>query len=271
MKAVSKTAFYCCGVRMMDAESDNPIINDQYARRLMGEEGLHYWENYKNFTRPNGGNTARTYLIDSKAKEILNADPNHKVFLIGAGLDSRAFRIPGGIWHEFDEPAIMEYKNEVLPIEETQNELHRIPINFATEKLKDKLAPYRTEEKVLIIIEGVIMYLTNDQLQETLITLKEVFPNHKIMCDLMKKDFFNVFSQKIHKELVKSGTTFQDIDNYPDRLFMENGYKQIAVTSTAKTAVNKGKVKLPKFLVNQMLGSFMMGYSVYEFDMNTPQ
>jgi len=31
MKPISKTAFYCCGVRMQDAESSNPICGDVYA------------------------------------------------------------------------------------------------------------------------------------------------------------------------------------------------------------------------------------------------
>jgi O-methyltransferase involved in polyketide biosynthesis len=40
MKAVSKTAYYCCGVRMQDAESNHPVIGDYYAKRLMNEEGF---------------------------------------------------------------------------------------------------------------------------------------------------------------------------------------------------------------------------------------
>lgn len=33
MKAVSKTAYYCGGVRMQDAESAKPLIGDHYAKR----------------------------------------------------------------------------------------------------------------------------------------------------------------------------------------------------------------------------------------------
>jgi O-methyltransferase involved in polyketide biosynthesis len=38
MKAVSKTACYCCGVRMQDAESAHPLIGDKFAKKLLGEE-----------------------------------------------------------------------------------------------------------------------------------------------------------------------------------------------------------------------------------------
>ena len=58
MKAVSKTAYYCCGVRMQDAESNHPVIGDHYAKRLMNEEGLQYWQEFKEFKMPNASNTA---------------------------------------------------------------------------------------------------------------------------------------------------------------------------------------------------------------------
>src|ERR1041384_3029437 len=41
MKPISKTAFYCCGVRMQDAEREKPVCGDTYARVFMNEEGLY--------------------------------------------------------------------------------------------------------------------------------------------------------------------------------------------------------------------------------------
>src|SRR4029453_1217015 len=104
MNAVSKTAYYCCGVRMQDAESAHPVIGDYYAKRLMSEEGLQYWQEFKDFKIPNGSNTARTYIIDGYLKELLGAHPDSTVVLIGAGLDSRAYRLKSGTWIEIDEP-----------------------------------------------------------------------------------------------------------------------------------------------------------------------
>ncbi|HKG45421.1 MAG TPA: hypothetical protein VKB02_01745 [Pyrinomonadaceae bacterium] len=44
MKPISKTAFYCCGVRMQDAERDNPVCGDTYAKAFMNEQGLQILE-----------------------------------------------------------------------------------------------------------------------------------------------------------------------------------------------------------------------------------
>ena len=35
MKPISKTAFYCCGVRMQDAERQKPVCGDNYAKVFM--------------------------------------------------------------------------------------------------------------------------------------------------------------------------------------------------------------------------------------------
>ena len=75
MKAVSQTAYYCCGVRMQDAASTHPVIGDNYAKKLMSEEGLQYWQEFKEFKMPNASIIARHYIIDCYLKELLVAHP----------------------------------------------------------------------------------------------------------------------------------------------------------------------------------------------------
>ncbi|HEY6974855.1 MAG TPA: class I SAM-dependent methyltransferase [Chitinophagaceae bacterium] len=92
MKPVSKTAYYCCGVRMQDAASAKPLIGDNYAKLLLGKEGMDYWSEFKDLRYPNASNAVRHFLIDNYVKEALLTQPGSTVVLIGAGLDSRAFR-----------------------------------------------------------------------------------------------------------------------------------------------------------------------------------
>lgn len=40
MKPISNTAFYCCGVRMQDAENPKSICQDIYAKDFMDARGL---------------------------------------------------------------------------------------------------------------------------------------------------------------------------------------------------------------------------------------
>src|SRR5689334_13254339 len=189
MKPISKTAFYCCGVRMQDAERENPVCGDTYARVFMNEEGLQILRLFKDETRPNTSNVGRHRIIDDLLREELVANPNLTVVIIGAGFDTRAFRLKGGTWIELDEPQVISYKEERLPAANSDNELQRISIDFATDSLEEKLAAFSRRSPATVVIEGVLMYLEEAAIGRLLETLEHLFPRHKLICDLMTKEF----------------------------------------------------------------------------------
>ena len=119
MTPVSKTAFYCTGVRALDARRPRPICGDQYAERFMDDEAWKVFEPFRQFTAPNVSNATRARIIDDLVRERLAATPGLRVILIGAGFDSRAFRLPGGRWLEVDEPAVFAWKEPRLPAAES--------------------------------------------------------------------------------------------------------------------------------------------------------
>lgn len=267
MKPVSKTAYYCCGVRMQDAESGKPLVGDTYARTLMGEEGLAYWEDFKTHKIPNASNIARCYLIDRHVRKALEENKDTTVILIGAGLDSRAFRFPAGRWVEFDEPGIIEYKNTILPASQCHNTLERIAIDFEKEKLMGKLATLTLTGPVIVIVEGVLMYLTRDQKIELLSTLTSVFRKHLLICDLMNARFFDrLGSRGIYKHLKESGAFFIGIEKDPVQVFLDQGYRLMGVESNVITASKMGLISIPRFIVAVLFRKLFMGYAVYRFE-----
>lgn len=184
MKPISQTAFYCAGVRMQDAALDKPVCGDIYARTFMNEDGLRILEKFKDERRPNASNVARHRIIDDILRKELAADPNLCVVIIGAGFDSRAYRLDGGTWVELDEPQVIAYKNERLPASKSKNELQRIAIDFSTDSLEEKLSLFAGRKPVVVVIEGVFMYLEQETITQSLQTLHRLFPQHKLVCDL---------------------------------------------------------------------------------------
>jgi hypothetical protein len=69
------------------------------------------------------------------------------------------------------------------------NELQRISIDFATESLEQKLARSSGRSPVTVVIEGVLMYLEESSGRRLLETLHHLFPRHRLICDLMTKEF----------------------------------------------------------------------------------
>ncbi|MBI1224102.1 MAG: hypothetical protein GC192_02585 [Bacteroidetes bacterium] len=265
MKEVSKTAFFCCGCRMVDAASPYPIIGDHYARTLMGTNGLEYWKAFESMPRPTASNQARHYLVEKRLKKHLINDPSVTIVHIGAGLDTRPFRMHGGHWVEIDAPEILAYKEELLPTAHCRNPLERIPIHFESESLADKLSTFTNRSNIIFVVEGVLMYLTQVQRETQLSQLTELFPRHRYICDLMNKYFFDKLVQPFNEILKTQGTGFMEMQEQPSAMFENANYQLVNKVSAMDTALHFGLFGKGSLLMKLMPQKLRDGYSVYEF------
>ena len=266
MKPISKTAFYCCGVRMQDAEREQPVCGDVYAKLFMNEEGKKILDQFKDEVGPNISNVARARIVDDLLREELAAHPDLTVVMIGAGFDTRAYRIKGGTWVELDEPQVIAYKNERLPASQSQNDLQRIPIDFSTESLAEKLSPFAWRKPVVVVIEGVFMYLEEETIRTVLQTLHRLFPQHKLICDLMTKTFFQKYGKTIHEKLTGMGASFKFTADNPEALFLQNGYRRTGWFSIVGKSFEFDSKKIPKFVLRTFLRALTNGYAIYVFE-----
>lgn len=267
MKPISQTAFYCCGVRMQDAERDKPVCGDVYAKVFMNEDGLRILEKFKDETGPNSSNVARHRIIDDLLRQELAAHPDLRVVIIGAGFDSRAYRLEGGTWLELDEPQVIAYKNERLPVSDSQNELHRIAIDFSSDSLEDKLSPFAGRGgPVVVVVEGVFMYLEQRAIEQLLHTLPRLFPRHKLICDLMTRKFFEKYGRTMHEKLTGMGATFKFTADNPEEIFVKSGYQRVDRISIVVKSTEFERRKIPKILFRTLLRTLANGYAIYVFE-----
>lgn len=266
MNPISKTAYYTLGLRAWDAALPKPACGDSYANLFMNEDARKVWREFKDDLRPNASNASRHAIIDNQLSESLRAAPDSLVVIIGAGFDTRAFRIKGGTWIEVDEPAIISLKEATLPAAKAPNSLTRIPIEFANESLSEKLSRFSTTQKTYIVIEGVLMYLKQNERQSLIATLQKIFPNHVVHCDLMRLSFFERYSKELHKKILSLGASFTALTEYPENLFLENGYKTLSCTSIPLSAAQHGNVGIPSFIVRYFLRTLRDGYCVWRFE-----
>ena len=273
MNSISNTAFYCCGVRMLDAEHPRSLCHDIFAKRFMDERGMQIFAPFRTETLPNISNTVRCHIIDEAIRSQLITHPDSLIITVGAGFDTRPYRITGGEWVEIDEPQIIIYKNTKLPIIECPNKLTRISIDFFNEKLIEKLAAYRAHQHIIIVIEGVFMYLENPAIESTIKQLKTLFPKHILLCDLMTKKMFEQFAQSVHNKLVDAGARFTARPDNPAATFMQHGYTEFSRTPMFKKAYELGvlwdRAKIPapiaKLLYKTILKN-ISGYAIHRFE-----
>jgi O-methyltransferase involved in polyketide biosynthesis len=188
------------------------------------------------------------------------------VILIGAGFDTRAFRLPGGRWVEVDEPQVIAHKDPRLPAGSAPNPLDRVPIDFATERLADKLAPYRGERSVTVVVEGVTMYLTRPQLEQLLSTLGELFAEHTLICDLFSETFIRRFGSRMRQRLTEIGASFGDLFDDPEPIFQAAGYQRSKVISIVREARRLGAIPIPLWMINTFFRSMANGYRIWEWE-----
>lgn len=121
-----------------------------------------------------GGLLGRTCYIDDALSSAL-ADGIAQVVILGAGLDSRAHRIPNieqAHVFEVDQPATIAYKRERLAqiLGELPPNVTHIPLDFDHQRLDAALfdAGFRPEERAFFIWEGVSQYLIAAAVDATL-------------------------------------------------------------------------------------------------------
>jgi methyltransferase (TIGR00027 family) len=164
---VSDTAFWVAHYRAVETQRPDALFRDPFAARLTGERGSRIAT-----AMPMSRMTAwlmaiRTVIIDSYIRSAVQ-DGIDTVLNLGAGLDARPYRMdlpPSLHWIEADYPAMIEYKETVLAPDKPACRLERVKIDLSDEVKRRELFA-RVDvgaSKVLVLTEGVIPYLTNDQ------------------------------------------------------------------------------------------------------------
>jgi methyltransferase (TIGR00027 family) len=265
MNPVSNTAFYCCGVRMRDAETPHPICNDRFAKLFMNEHGLEIFNRFGGERGPNVSNVARARYIDDLLRTRLAANPDLQIVLIGCGFDSRAFRLAGGAWFELDEPPLITYKEECLPAAQAPNRLRRIAIDFEHESLREKLLPVTGAAPTIFVIEGVTMYVTADALHATLEVLRSAFPSHEVIADLMTRRFIDTYGATIKRIIAQLGAQMIPGEE-PALPFKQVGYRQLFSREIAGLAFGYRSLGWLTPVLRLFFPGLFSGYTVRVFE-----
>lgn len=265
-KPVSKTAYYCCGVRALDAAAADPVCGDKYAERFMTAEAWALFEPFRGFRAPNASNITRHRLIDDLLRARLARQPETAVVIVGAGFDARAFRLPGGRWVELDEPALITLKEAQLPAREAPNPLTRVPIRFEREPLEAALAPFRSYTDPVVVLEGVLPYLTAVEVRGLLQAIRNSFINPTLICDLTTLAFARLYAGRIGKRFRNLGAPYGRLEVEPLQLIQAAGFQLMTRQSAVGQAVGLGMLRIPGWLLATVLRSLRDGYTVATFE-----
>jgi methyltransferase (TIGR00027 family) len=157
-------AFY----RALESERPDALFQDPYARMLAGTLGVGLAETIGYSDAAANMIAVRTRLIDTIILDLLSQDRVETIISLGAGLDTRPYRLslPQSLrWIEIDQPELLSYKEErlrsikpVCTVEHVKMDLNNIEQRHSLFESLNLQSP-----NVLILSEGLLAYFSPAQ------------------------------------------------------------------------------------------------------------
>lgn len=138
------------------------------------------------------GVIARTIVLDELVAAWLAANPGATVVNIACGLDTRCYRMKGfGHWYNLDLPETIAVRKRLLPEEGT---ISQIAISAMDDWGSEVAAA--PETPVLVIIEGLTMYLTEADVRRIFEVIARRFDHATVFVETMNPLVVRSFKEK---------------------------------------------------------------------------
>jgi len=148
--------------------------------------------------------SVRGRMIDAFAADYLKEHPGSTVVYLGCGLDARFLRMgsPDVLWYDLDFPDVIEIKKQLYP----ETERYRLIPSSVTDW--DWMERVDTNGKpVLVIAEGLLMYLSEDEVRALFCKMRDAFSEATFIFDAYSR--MTAKQAKNHPSLKRTGAKIQ--------------------------------------------------------------
>jgi methyltransferase (TIGR00027 family) len=249
IRNISDTALWVAVFRARETERQDALFRDPFARKLAGERGEQIAKGMQAGLRYEWPYTARTVRFDQIVAEQIKQGTD-MVINLAAGLDTRPYRMdlpPALQWIEVDFPAMIDYKEEVLAGEKLRCTLERVRLDLSDVKARRALFQRlgSNTRKVLVLTEGLLVYLTRDEVSALGRDLAAQASFRDWAIDLCSPGLLKML-QKNLGALSEAGSPLKFGPEEGPEFFTPSGWKPVEVYSMLKTAARIRR--LPFFL-----------------------
>ena len=202
LAGVQETLLIPLAARAYETKMDNRRINDIKAAEMMTE--IEYDFEKFNAKMSQEGVIARTIILDREVQNLIDHFPDAVCICIGCGLDTRYHRIQHSQvqWYNIDFPEVIALRKKLLPENENVHLIGRSALDMSwTEEIG------QGNKKVIVIIEGMLMYLKQEDVIRLFSIIKNHFPNSTILAEIMHP--FIAKCSKFHDTVKYTNAVFQ--------------------------------------------------------------
>jgi len=213
MPSLSSTAYGAAFLRAVEnlLPQDKRLFEDPYSEKILPPMYKFFviimrpsriWNFLMNMMEKSspgviGGILCRTRYIDDLLNNAID-EGFGAVVNLGAGMDTRAFRITGVEniqYFELDSPELLKVKRSNIDknIGELPSNVSLVPIDFISQDLGEELkkAGYALSSKTLFIWEGVTQYISKEAIDNTIKYVAQVHTGSKVVFTYVLESFIN--------------------------------------------------------------------------------
>ena len=246
-------------VRAIEHKRPDRLFSDPLAERLVGKEIIAKvapsTQDFEERGQPVV--VVRTRFFDDFL--ISSAASVRQVVILGAGMDTRAFRLP---WHpdtylyEVDRPDVMQLKESLLDLTPTICHRQVIPIDLReswSEKLLQK--GFEPKSPSIWLLEGLLYYLSESDVK----TLLQHITNLSAEGSFLGADLVNEKMRQFSKPKNSQDQKWKSACDEPEKLLAEFGWQTSVVQFGDETAsFGRFKYKSPPREVPDIARGFLV-------------
>jgi len=233
-----ETLFIPLSGKALDYRSKNSVLNDRKANDIVEKVGYDF-ATHKSFGARIGARTlaVRAKQYDEWTKDFSMKNKNAVVVHLGCGLDARITRVqpPSSVaWFDIDYPEVITLRKEFY--QET-NEYNMIASSITAQNWLETIP---ADRPAFILAEGVLEYLSEEEVKMLLNRLTTYFTHGQIAFDVMNSFAIGLGNKNLKKTTGAVGILKWVVDDLTEIDKLNPKLKRMEVVSRIKSVyINK--------------------------------
>jgi methyltransferase (TIGR00027 family) len=235
IRNVSDTALWVAVYRAMESDRPDALFRDPYARRLAGERGQAIVDAMPSGRRMSWPMVVRTTVMDEIVMRCVRQGAK-TVLNLAAGLDARPYRMdlpPTLRWLHVDMPDMVDYFRRNMAGETPRCQLEFVAADLRDAGVRrDVLAQAATHGPVLVITEGLLVYLEADDVAALARDLHDVAKARWWLTDLGSPMLLKMLAKRWQPKLQGGNAPFKFGPAEGTAFFAPYGWRETEFRST---------------------------------------
>jgi O-methyltransferase involved in polyketide biosynthesis len=185
LSGVGATLLFTVYARAVESRRPDALLHDEFAESLVEDRPAEFSTVQK--VRMDEGDQAALILrnleFDRQVRGFLRRHAHAVVVHVGCGLDQRFQRVDDGEvdWYDLDLDEVIRLRRRLLGVTEGPR-YHLLSGSVLESRWMDAVQA-RDDQAVLLVAEGVFMYLDEAQVRQLVLALRERFPGSELVFD----------------------------------------------------------------------------------------